>query len=87
VPKHDLRNGRLNQTGYSLFMFIRDVADGDFVGWIDDQLDDASKGSIRRRALRMRSALVEPLRNLFGVYAAVTNSASGTARWSRRRAA
>ncbi len=73
VPKHDLRNGRLNQTGYSLFMFIRDVADGDFVGWIDDQLHDSSKGSIRRREMRMRSALVEPLRNLFGVSDKVLN--------------
>jgi hypothetical protein len=24
LPKHDLRNGRLNQTAYSLFLFIRD---------------------------------------------------------------
>jgi hypothetical protein len=33
-----LRNGRLNQTAYSLFLFIRDIADGDLVGWIDRQL-------------------------------------------------
>jgi len=25
LPNHDLRNGRLNQTAYSLFLFIRDV--------------------------------------------------------------
>jgi hypothetical protein len=31
LPKHDLRNGRLNQTAYSLYLFIRDVADGDLV--------------------------------------------------------
>ena len=35
---HDLRNGRLNQTGYSLFLFIRDVAGGDLVVWIDQQV-------------------------------------------------
>lgn len=73
VPKHDLRNGRLNQTGYSLFMFFRDVADGDIVDWIDDRLDAASKGSIRQRANRMRRALIEPLRNLFGVSDKVLN--------------
>jgi hypothetical protein len=28
VPRHDLRNGRLNQTAYSLYLFIRDIADG-----------------------------------------------------------
>jgi hypothetical protein len=39
LPKHDLRNGRLNQTAYSLFLFIRDIADRDLVGWIDAQLE------------------------------------------------
>src|SRR5258708_37230053 len=38
LPRHDLRNGRLNQTAYCLFLFLRDVADGDFVGWIDPRL-------------------------------------------------
>ena len=38
LPSHDLRNGRLNQTAYSLFLFIRDIADGDLVGWIDQRL-------------------------------------------------
>jgi hypothetical protein len=38
LPKHPLRNGRLNQTAYSLFLFIRDIADGDLVAWIDRQL-------------------------------------------------
>jgi hypothetical protein len=73
VPKHDLRNGRLNQTGYSLFMFIRDVADNDLVGWIDQRLQRASEGSVRGRAFRMRNSLVEPLRNLFGVSDKVLN--------------
>ena len=30
VPRHPLRNGHLNQMAYSLFLFMRDVADGDF---------------------------------------------------------
>ena len=38
LPSHDLRNGHLNQTAYSLFLFIRDLADGDLIGWIDAQL-------------------------------------------------
>jgi hypothetical protein len=38
LPKHQLRNGRLNQTAYSLFLFIRDIAGGDLVAWIDRQL-------------------------------------------------
>jgi hypothetical protein len=35
LPSHDLRNGHLNQAAYSLFLFIRDIADGDLIGWID----------------------------------------------------
>ena len=32
LPKHWLRNGGLNQTAFFLYLFIRDVADGDLVG-------------------------------------------------------
>src|SRR6202008_416993 len=38
LPRLPLRNGHLNQMAYSLFLFMRDVADDDFVGWIDKQL-------------------------------------------------
>ena len=41
LPRHDLRNGRLNQTTYSLFLFLRDVCDDDLVGWIDARLQAA----------------------------------------------
>ena len=34
LPTHDLRNGRLNQTAYALYLFIRDIADGDLIGWM-----------------------------------------------------
>ena len=42
LPTHDLRNGRLNQTAYALYLFIRDIADGDLIGWIDQQLQAAN---------------------------------------------
>ena len=67
LPKHDLRNGRLNQTAYSFFLFIRDVANGDLVEWIDRQLLQASQGSAQGRPLRTRRSLIEPLRGVFGV--------------------
>src|SRR4051794_21585159 len=35
LPTHDLRNGRLNQTAYALYLFIRDIAGGDLIDWID----------------------------------------------------
>jgi len=38
LPTYSLRNGRLNQTGFSLFFLIRDVARGDLAQWIGDQI-------------------------------------------------
>jgi hypothetical protein len=67
LPTHDLRNGRLNQAAYSLFLFIRDVAGGDFAGWIDRQLADADLLSAPDRAMRLRGALIEPLTHVHGV--------------------
>ncbi|MBR0842912.1 hypothetical protein JQ607_22145 [Bradyrhizobium liaoningense] len=67
VPRHALRNGRLNQTTYSLFLFIRDVMGGDLVAWIDRSLNEASSGTVKHRTYRMQRALTEPLRNVYGV--------------------
>lgn len=61
LPGHVLRNGRLNQLAYSLFLFIRDVAQGDLVGWIDAQLD--GEDSLEAA----RAALIEPLRSVYGL--------------------
>ena len=63
LPRHLLRNGRLNQTAYSLFFFIRDVADGDFVGWVDRQLSTVNSKDLDA----LRESLIGPLRNVYGV--------------------
>jgi hypothetical protein len=67
LPKHPLRNGRLNQTAYSLFLFIRDIADGDLVAWIDRQLAEANDRTDPDRITRMIESLVGPLRQVYGV--------------------
>jgi hypothetical protein len=67
LPKHVLRNGRLNQTAYSLFLFIRDIADGDLIGWIDAQLEAANGPPGPDRLPRMQAALIEPMREVYGV--------------------
>jgi hypothetical protein len=67
LPRSWLRNGRLNQTAYSLYLFARDVADGDMVGWIDRRLAAANEPSGPDRLARMRAALVDPLREVYGV--------------------
>jgi hypothetical protein len=67
LPTHDLRNGHLNQTAYSLYLFIRDIAEGDLVGWIDQRLQAANTPAGPDRLARMRDALIEPLREIYGV--------------------
>jgi hypothetical protein len=67
LPTHDLRNGRLNQTAYALYLFIRDIADGDLIGWIDQQLQAANSPAGPDRGARMRDAVIAPLREVHGV--------------------
>ena len=69
MPSHDLRNGGLNQTAYSLHLFMRDVAGEDLVAWIDRQLETASAavgpGPGRRAALRQ--SLLAPMGQIYKV--------------------
>jgi hypothetical protein len=65
LPTHRLRNGRLNQMAYSLFLFMRDIAAGDFVGWINDQL--ATVPASNHSTLDRQEALIGPLRNVYAV--------------------
>ena len=67
LPTHRLRNGHLNQIAYSLYLFIRDVAGGDLVGWIDDRLDQANDLAAPDSWTEARTALIEPLRNVYGI--------------------
>ncbi|MBC6718668.1 hypothetical protein H9Q09_21015 [Aurantimonas sp. DM33-3] len=67
LPRHPLRNGRLSQGAYSLFLFIRDVCDGDLVSWLDERLEAADNPGHPERAALMRRALLEPMGHIFGV--------------------
>ena len=68
LPTHYLRNGRLNQMAYSLFLFVRDIADGDLVGWIDRRLQTAEdSANPNNRLAGLRKALIGPLREVYGV--------------------
>jgi hypothetical protein len=67
VPGPRLRNGRLNQTAYSLFLFVRDLADRDLTGWMDRQLAAAVGASKADLEAARQEALVGPLRNVYGV--------------------
>jgi hypothetical protein len=66
LPRLPLRNGHLNQMAYSLFFFLRDIADGDFVAWIEQQLTAVDERSTDRLS-KLCEAIVGPLRNVYGV--------------------
>ena len=67
LPKHWLRNGGLNQTAFSLYLFIRDVADGDLVRWLDRRLQAAEKPAGPDRLVALRMAVLSPLKEVYGV--------------------
>ena len=67
LPTHDLRNGRLNQTAFSLVLFVRDIADGDLIGWIDRQLHAADEPTDPDRLVHLHEAIIGPLRQIYGV--------------------
>ncbi len=66
VPKADLRNGNLNQAAYSLYLFMRDVAGGDFVSWLDTRLANADYPTAADRVRRLCHSLLEPLVHVYG---------------------
>jgi hypothetical protein len=70
LPRHRLRNGRLNQTAYSFYLFVRDIAGSNLVDWIDRRLglgpsDPGLLGSSLEDSSPER--LLGPLRNIYGV--------------------
>ena len=62
LPQLDLRNGSLNQAAYSLYLFMRDIAGGDFVGWIDQRLAQAEA-----EGMSGAEAVIEPLSYVHGL--------------------
>ncbi|HEX4407386.1 MAG TPA: hypothetical protein VH206_01310 [Xanthobacteraceae bacterium] len=85
LPRHEFRNGNLNQLAYSLYLFIRDVADGDIVGWIDTRLAEANAGLREGRLSRMSHALITPLLGLHGASHKILNMALSDLLLSGRR--
>jgi hypothetical protein len=63
LPKFPLRNGHLNQTATSLYLFIRNIADGDLIGWLDGRLHAHAHLSAPERA----AALIDPMCGIYGV--------------------
>src|SRR5690606_22952511 len=60
----------------SLFLFIRDVCDGDLISWIDRRLEEADQRSLPyRRIAAMRDAILEPMSNIYGVSSKILSMA------------
>lgn len=67
MPRVVVRRRHLDRIACSLSLFVRVVADGELVGWIDAQLDHANNQVAPDRGAEARSALIEPLHNVYGV--------------------
>jgi hypothetical protein len=78
VPRPRLRNGRLNQTASSLFLFVWDIADADLIGWIDGRLETAAGPSAIDLEATRQEVLLGPLRNIYGVSDKVLTMALST---------
>jgi hypothetical protein len=58
---------------YGLFLFIRDVCEGDLVGWIDQRLAAVPNPSSPDYPERLGQAVIGPMRYVFGVSHKVLN--------------
>src|SRR4051794_21321232 len=68
LPTHPARKGALIVAAYALALFVRDICDGDLIGWIDHRLAEADPGfDTPDRAVQMGAALLEPLREVSGI--------------------
>lgn len=67
VPRFRLRNGRLNQTAFALWLFTRDIAANDLFGWIDTQLEIADGYPGGDPGAHRRESLIGPLRTVYGI--------------------
>ena len=89
VPKALLRNGRLNQTSWSFLLFVRDVAGGDLVKWLDARIRHT--GSTPQTIHADRERLLTPLNGVIGVSRKVNSMAfsdlllAAPPRWRRWR--
>jgi hypothetical protein len=61
LPEHPLRNGRLNQTAFSLALFIRDIAQDDLSNWLSNQTK-----RVARNEMNVDQALIEPFAKIYG---------------------
>lgn len=72
LPKHPLRNGRLNILAYSLYFFIRDVCKKDLVGFIDNILEQD------KLATQKRDEFVKKFSRVYGMQGKIINMTFST---------
>jgi hypothetical protein len=78
LPRHPLRNGRLNQMAFSLFLFLRDVTNNDLVGWIDRRISSAIRDQQPHEFELAGQAIIEAMRSIYGVSDKVLTMALST---------
>ena len=78
LPTHDCRTGSLNQSAYSLALFMRDIVGNDFVKWLDERVEQADQPNATDRAQRMAQAVIAPLRSVHGISDKLLNMSLAT---------
>ena len=73
LPQAPLRNGNLNQLSYSLYFFIRDIAENDLVTWMDRQFTTAAECQPIIAPDELGMALIEPMRQIHGISDKILN--------------
>ena len=73
LPQAPLRNGNLNQLSFSLYLFIRDIAENDLVAWMGRQLIAAAEGQLIINPGKLGQALIEPMRQIHGISDKILN--------------
>ena len=75
LPGLPLRNGSLNQMAFSLFLFLRDVCEGDLVAWIERRLASVPEPEAADYPYRLGQALIGPMHSIHGASDKVLNMA------------
>lgn len=73
LPLAPLRNGNLNQLSYSLYLFIRDIAQNDLVSWMDRQFKAVAEGQPIIAPEKLGMALIKPMRQIHGISDKILN--------------
>lgn len=93
LPKYNMRNGKLNQMVFSVYLFLRDSCEGDFIGFVKGRIGSPQQiaGIEEKELSKTAENLVIELDRIFNVGLKLSNMVmsglfySRVGRWNYRR--